>query len=741
MSRHSKSKVVVSRCAPLVRGAALLVIPVLLLAPALAGQDIGRGPEEAVARARSGLEQRIAELDSIRPPTNSFSSAPTQKAAFVGSELSESVPRDAGFAASSAEPPSEDAIDRAQKALRQKIAELEGRSDPLIIIPEKSEPEVAQTAPTNGSLFKVMGYELHGNTLLTKSVIEPLFRPHVGKQVSFESIRQGLAALQLAYRDRGYITVAVGLPPQQITNGLVKVQVTEGRLAEINILNNRYFSSNNIMRDLPGLGTNIILNRLVFQQELDRANNNRDRQIFPVISPGPDPGTSELDLNVKDRLPLHFHADLNNYSTPNTPELRANLSATENNLWQLNHQMGLKYSFSPEETKQGNYPLYDEPLIANYSAFYRLPLSGVNGPVRAQDNSFERFGYDEATRRFHPPPPLGAAEFLFFASRSFSDTGNQVAVRTNLSGPLLPGGGIQVTKETINRTLNPNEDVGMRYSIPLNGPAGITASLSAGLDYKNYRSTLIQDEVFQATLYIPASGTNGPPWDPPNGIPSPPNHSSHTIFSSVQYLPISFNADFSVPDKFGSTSLSLRQSFNLPGLLSGEENFRTVAGSTNADGQFYVVSGGVSRDQIFYQNWGLRLAADGQWANQPLISNEQFSLGGQGGPRGYRDGTAYMDTGWRVQFEPHTPYLDAGLAFDKIPMVARFYTFADYGQGFLIDPGTHKGSVSLLGAGAGMDLSIGAHFDFHLNVGIPLLDTPTQSSGRLRATFSIGAQF
>src|SRR5207248_236017 len=101
------------------------------------------------------------------------------------------------------------------------------------------------------------------------------------------------------------ISVAVALPPQQLTNGVVHVQVTEGRLAEITLHGNRYFSSNNVRRALPSLQTNIILNSLIFQQELDRANGNRDRQIYPVINPGVDPGTSTLDLKVKDRLPLH----------------------------------------------------------------------------------------------------------------------------------------------------------------------------------------------------------------------------------------------------------------------------------------------------------------------------------------------------------------------------------------------------------------------------------------------------
>ena len=41
------------------------------------------------------------------------------------------------------------------------------------------------------------------------------------------------------------------------------------------------------------------------------------------------------------------------------------------------------------------------------------------------------------------------------------------------------------------------------------------------------------------------------------------------------------------------------------------------------------------------------LSANGQWADGPLISNEQFAMGGLAGVRGYVDGQAYGDKGWR----------------------------------------------------------------------------------------------
>jgi hemolysin activation/secretion protein len=64
--------------------------------------------------------------------------------------------------------------------------------------------------------------------------------------------------LQLEYHNRGYDTISVTIPQQRLTNGVFKIRVFEGRLAEIVVTGNRFYSSNNVMRACcPGLKTNI----------------------------------------------------------------------------------------------------------------------------------------------------------------------------------------------------------------------------------------------------------------------------------------------------------------------------------------------------------------------------------------------------------------------------------------------------------------------------------------------------
>ena len=104
----------------------------------------------------------------------------------------------------------------------------------------------------------------------------------------------------------------------------------------------------------------------------DRANANRDRQIYPVIGPGPDPGTTELTLKVKDRLPLHGRMEINDKSSPGTPPLRVDTAAQYGNLWQHENQIGIDYNFSPEALKasEDHAEPYESPLVTSYSGFY-----------------------------------------------------------------------------------------------------------------------------------------------------------------------------------------------------------------------------------------------------------------------------------------------------------------------------------------------------------------------------------
>ena len=657
-----------------------------------------------------------------------------------------------------------EAMAQARAALLQKMAELDAK---------EKDPRVHLAFTNTGPTFDVEKYLVQGNTVLPPEIMDHVLTNvdgAFGTNACLPGIRAALAELQRVYRERGYVTVSVGLPQQKLTNATVKVKVVEGRLAAINVTGNFYFSSNNVMHALPSLHTNLLLNSHVFQRELDVANASRDRQIYPVIGPGPEPDTSELTLKVKDRLPLHARLELNNEATPDTPDLRVNFSAQYDNLWDLEHQIGIQYNFTPDRFKSSD-PYYesvfDYPLIANYSAYYRVPLGSYRSVEQQVEANPGSFGYNEVTHQFQMPPSTGRSELTLYASRSTSDTGvqmgplgtNSVIINTNL---------VALGHRTAGENVTLNEGLGFKLSLPLPTMDKLVSTLSLGADYKHYDSGSANADLFYELI----STTN-------NSSAIKYGNVLYTLQTvrqpQVDYYPLNIGWNGSVPDSLGTTFLNALANFNVfpvssvgyfpvtttnyttgtngavttnvvTTTKSGHgDSFSSVAYTTNARPNYVTLRLGADRVQTIYKEWAVKLHADGQWANEPLFSNEQYAMGGMAGVRGYQDGQAYGDTGWRFSIEPQTPLINIGMFGNEghvEPCWLRASVFLDYGRIYLLaqPPPGSPSRESFCGVGWAVTANIGSHMDGRLTVAWPLISHAGEDDS-MHVYFGVGAQF
>jgi hemolysin activation/secretion protein len=606
-------------------------------------------------------------------------------------------------------------------------------------------PGFAQTnsASTNsGPRFRVDKYIIDGNTVLSSATVAAIFTnvpAAFGTNVTIDAILAAAGDLQTAYRERGYMTVVVSLPPQKLTNAMVKVTVTEAPIVAINVEGNRWFSSNNVMRALPDLRTNILLNAKIFQRELDSANMSRDRTIRPIIGPGPEPGTSALTLKVDDRLPWHARLEVNNQATPDTPDFRANFSSQYDNLWDLEHQIGLQYNFSFNQFKGGSdysaLPV-DAPQVANYSGYYRMPLGGYPSVQSQVDEHPGSFGYNEATHQFNLPAPTGRPELTLYGSRATSDTGVQLghpsAVTTNDS--LLT-----IVSQDSGDNFTLNENLGGRVSVPLPQISKLTSTLSFGFDFKRFRLVSYNSNNFSTSFTYTNQGSG------PTSIVTTVSSPQPTRYAAVDYLPLNAGWGGSLPDKFGATFFNAAANFNPFAVFSKDADFSSASYSTKARANYVTVQAGADRQQTLYKDWTVKVHADGQWADGPLFGNEQYAMGGVTGVRGYTDGEAYGDEGWRVMIEPQLPPLDIGMFGNEgseEPCWLRGSVFMDYGETYLLDPPSGgSGRQKFWGVGWGVTANIGTHLDGRIAMAFPLTATPQTPVGGIHIYFGFGGQF
>ena len=77
---------------------------------------------------------------------------------------------------------------------------------------------------------------MRGNTVLEARDIEKAVYPYLGPDRTLSDIEAAREALQTIYQERGYQSVYVDLPEQQVADGIVFLQVSETKVGRVRVV-------------------------------------------------------------------------------------------------------------------------------------------------------------------------------------------------------------------------------------------------------------------------------------------------------------------------------------------------------------------------------------------------------------------------------------------------------------------------------------------------------------------------
>jgi len=272
----------------------------------------------------------------------------------------------------------------------------------------------AAPAASEQPRFDVWEIQVEGSALIPATVIEKAVYPHLGPDRDIDDVEAARTAVESAFREAGFATVLVNIPEQDVDNGIVRLEVLEGRVERLRVIGSRYFSLGRIKSGVPSLANGRSPNLPQVQRELAALNKaSPDRKISPVLKPGRSPGTVDVDLKVEDKLPVHGGLELNDEFIRNTTRLRLNASLRYDNLWQREHSAGVSFQLTPEDPSEvkvfsGTYlfrPGIQDLLVVLYgvkSASEVTALGGGGGGVGVLGN-----GVIVGARVIKPLPTLG----------------------------------------------------------------------------------------------------------------------------------------------------------------------------------------------------------------------------------------------------------------------------------------------------------------------------------------------
>jgi hemolysin activation/secretion protein len=446
--------------------------------------------------------------------------------------------------------------------------------------------------------FFVTELQVEGNTVLSALRIEAVLAGFVGPGKTLQDMESARATLEKAYQEAGFITVVVDLIGGEVSEGVVKLQVIEGKVARVKVTGSQYLSPQYVREQVSELKEGSVPNFNVVQRQLMAVSRGDDRRVQPIVRPGLTPGSVETELRVSDALPVSGTIEINNRQSPDTKPMRLSATVRYDNLFQRDHSISLNAMITPQDTKQS------KVLVASYT----LPAS------------------DGAT-------------WALFAVASDS-----------LVAPV--GAANVVGKGSVQ---------GVRYIQSLPSVGETTHSLSFGVDHKHFRERI-------------GEGPDSPT-------------------TPLRYLPLNMAYNASNQGEGRQDTLSatlvmasrdiLRRQVVCAGYDTQQDQF--TCKNPNADGSFATLKLDWRHTHSLTGKWNGVLRLAGQVSSQPLVSNEQYALGGHETVRGYLESEVSGDRGMLVNTEVQSPNWMAGSKGAWLTDLQNF-AFVDGGRVFVSEP-------------------------------------------------------
>jgi len=267
--------------------------------------------------------------------------------------------------------------------------------------------------------------------------------------------------------------------------------------------------------------------------------------------------------------------------------------------------------------------------------------------------------------------------------------------------------------------IGPGQVIGGRAVLTLPARGELFHTLSLGVDYKDFKQTL--------------------------------SLASNSFDSPVTYVPLvgAYSATWKGEQRL--TQLNATLTAGLRGIGSDPDQFDVKRFKATAN--FIDMRMDVSHTQDLPGGVQLFAKMQGQIADQPLVSSEQFSLGGQDTVRGYLESEVLGDYGVAGTFELRSPSLAPYFAqkldnplgepikfnvFDEW----RFFAFADAGRAKINEPLPDQQSrFDLASYGLGTQLKTLNHFNGVFFVGMPLISQQVTVANHPRFSFRFWGEF
>jgi hemolysin activation/secretion protein len=164
-------------------------------------------------------------------------------------------------------------------------------------IPLKVDETVHVERPSGGPKVRVEAFRFVGNSGISSELLELALIDAKGTDLDLSGLRALADRVTMVYRDEGFLFSRAFLPKQEIKDGVVVIEVVEGRYGVVSATGDRGLGGA-LRPYLSALSSGELIEESQLEHVLLVMTEVPGLSLAPVFSPGGKPGTSDLNVGT-----------------------------------------------------------------------------------------------------------------------------------------------------------------------------------------------------------------------------------------------------------------------------------------------------------------------------------------------------------------------------------------------------------------------------------------------------------
>ena len=244
----------------------------------------------------------------------------------------------------------------------------------------------------------VKRFVFSGNTRFSEAELRAVIAAWEGKELTLAEIYGTAQRLTEFYQEQGYSVSTVTVPAQRMREGILRLEVVEGRVGRLTFEDNRRYSDSFLERRVRRAGPGAVLRFVDLERDLLLMNDLPGLTARATLSPGDDYGLTDIHFRTEEKT-FEAEVTVDNHGTEDIGEWRTGVDFTINNPCTFGDVLSLGYTHSEAGLLRQGRVSYGFPILydgtrlnlsysrAEYDVggeFSALGIDGVSATARAQ---------------------------------------------------------------------------------------------------------------------------------------------------------------------------------------------------------------------------------------------------------------------------------------------------------------------------------------------------------------------